>query len=59
MNILFLLAPLAMLMAGVSLLAFLWTFKAGQYDDPEGDAVRILYDHLDDGPPGSLPGDEP
>lgn len=51
MNILFLLAPLAMLMAGVSLLAFLWTFKAGQYDDPQGDAVRILYDHLDDGPP--------
>ena len=53
MNILFLLAPLAMLMAGVSLLAFLWTFKAGQYEDPQGDAARILYDHLDDGPPPS------
>jgi cbb3-type cytochrome oxidase maturation protein len=51
MNILLLLAPLAMLMAGISLLAFFWTFKAGQYDDPKGDAARILYDHLDQGPP--------
>jgi cbb3-type cytochrome oxidase maturation protein len=58
MNILFLLAPLALLMAGVSLLAFLWTFKAGQYDDPQGDAMRILYDHLDDGPPRPEPSDE-
>ena len=58
MNILFLLAPLALLMAGVSLLAFLWTFKAGQYDDPQGDAMRILYDHLDDGPPRPEPSDD-
>lgn len=58
MNILFLLAPLALLMAGVSLLAFLWTFKAGQYDDPQGDAMRILYDHLDDGPPRPEPSNE-
>ena len=57
MTILFLLAPLALLMAGVSLLAFFWTFKEGQYDDPKGDAARILYDHLDEGPP-SPPVDE-
>lgn len=50
MTILFLLAPLAILMAGISLLAFFWTFKASQYDDPKGDAARILYDHLDEGP---------
>jgi cbb3-type cytochrome oxidase maturation protein len=55
MTILFLLAPLALLMAGISLLAFFWTFKAGQYDDPQGDAGRILYDHLDEGPPRDGP----
>jgi cbb3-type cytochrome oxidase maturation protein len=55
MTILFLLAPLALLMAGISLLAFFWTFKAAQYDDPQGDAGRILYDHLDEGPPRDGP----
>ena len=53
MTILFLLAPMAFLMAGISLWAFFWTFKAGQYDDPKGDAARILYDHLDEGPPST------
>ncbi len=53
MTILFLLAPLTLLMAAVSLVAFFWTFKAGQYDDPKGDAARILYDHLDEGPPST------
>ena len=40
--ILFLLAPLTLLMAAGSLAAFWWTFKADQYDDPQGDAARIL-----------------
>jgi cbb3-type cytochrome oxidase maturation protein len=42
-------------MAAGSLAAFWWTFKANQYDDPQGDAARILYDHLDDGPPVTAP----
>ena len=54
MNIvLFFLAPLTLLMAAGSLAAFWWTFKSNQYDDPQGDAARILYDHLDEGPPPS------
>jgi len=53
--ILFFLAPLTLLMAAGSLAAFWWTFKANQYDDPQGDAARILYDHLDDGPPVAAP----
>ncbi|MGZ3370953.1 MAG: cbb3-type cytochrome oxidase assembly protein CcoS [Caulobacteraceae bacterium] len=32
------------------MLAFWWTLKHGQYDDPAGDAVRILMDD-EDGPP--------
>ncbi len=46
-----LLIPISLALAGAGLCAFLWTFRSGQYDDPKGDAARILYDHLDDGPP--------
>ena len=45
------LIPISLGMALVGLAAFLWTFRSGQYDDPKGDAERILYDHLDEGPP--------
>ncbi len=54
MTIFLILAPLSMLLAGLGLAAFLWTFKAGQYDDPMGDAERILLDHLDTGPDGPV-----
>ena len=45
------LIPISLVMALVGLAAFLWTFQSGQYEDPKGDAERILYDHLDEGPP--------
>lgn len=51
MTILIWLAPLSLSLGGLALAAFLWTFRAGQYEDPEGDAARILDDHLEDGPP--------
>ena len=54
MNIIIVLAPISMLLALAGLAAFWWTFRAGQYDDPAGDAARVLYDHLDEGP-----GDKP
>lgn len=50
MTILFLLAPISVGLALVGLGAFWWTLRAGQYEDPQGDAARILYDHLEDGP---------
>lgn len=50
MNIIILLAPFSLLLALMGLGAFWWTFKAGQYEDPKGDASRVLYDHLDEGP---------
>ncbi|WP_376788226.1 cbb3-type cytochrome oxidase assembly protein CcoS [Phenylobacterium montanum] len=31
-------------MALVGLAAFVWTLRSGQYDDPKGDAERILQD---------------
>ena len=50
MNIIVFLAPFSLLLAGIGLVAFLWSFKAGQYDDPQGDAARILLNDDEDRP---------
>ena len=50
MNILIFLAPASVAIALVGLGAFWWTLRNGQYDDPLGDASRILVD--DEGPLG-------
>ena len=42
MEILMLLIPLTLAMGCVGLLTFFWTVRSGQYDDPAGDARRIL-----------------
>ena len=44
MNVLVYLIPLALMLGGTWLLAFLWTMRNGQYDDMEGAAWRILSD---------------
>ena len=33
--------------AAVFAVAFLWSVKTGQFDDPDANAVRILIDHTD------------
>jgi len=48
MNGLLILIPVALLMGCAGLAAFLWAMKRGQFDDPDGAAMRILID--DDGP---------
>jgi len=50
MTIILVLAPISLGLALVGLGAFWWTVKSGQYDDPAGDASRILNDHSDDQP---------
>lgn len=50
MTIVLLLAPFSLLLALTGLAAFWWTIRSGQYEDPKGDAARILDDHLGDGP---------
>jgi len=50
MNILLMLAPLSLLLGLGAVGAFLWTLRSGQYDDPQGDAERILIDDDEDGP---------
>ena len=42
MNVLFILVPVSLTLAGLGLTAFLWTLRSRQYDDLDGDAWRIL-----------------
>ena len=44
MNMLVYLIPIALLLGGLGLVAFLWSLKSGQYDDVEGAAWRVLDD---------------
>jgi len=42
MTILLLLIPAALAIGGLGLAAFFWALRNGQFEDPEGNAVRIL-----------------
>jgi cbb3-type cytochrome oxidase maturation protein len=53
MNIVLFLAPMSLFLALGGLGAFWWTVKSGQYDDPLGDAARVLDDRYDDSPDGA------
>ncbi|WP_413872989.1 cbb3-type cytochrome oxidase assembly protein CcoS [Albidovulum sp.] len=50
MGILLYLIPVSLALGGLGLAAFLWSLKHRQYDDPEGDANRILSKQWDDRP---------
>ncbi|MGD8497319.1 MAG: cbb3-type cytochrome oxidase assembly protein CcoS [Chromatiales bacterium] len=47
MEILYLLIPIAVVVAAVAIGFFIWTVRSGQYDDLEGPAHRILMDDDD------------
>ena len=57
MTILLLLAPFSVGLGLLAVGAFLWTLRAGQYEDTRGAAERILIDDDDPGAPGT--GDGP
>ena len=44
MSVMFVLLPVALLIAGAALGVFLWAVRAGQFDDLETPSVRILHD---------------
>ena len=44
MNILVNLVPDALTLGFVGLVAFVWSLKAGQFDDLDGAASRVLFD---------------
>lgn len=50
MEVLTILIPVSLLMGGVGLAAFFWALKSRQFEDPQGDASRILTTDWDDRP---------
>ena len=53
METIFVLLPLALLIAAIAVGFFIWAATSGQFDDLETPAVRILFD--DEEPRGSTP----
>lgn len=51
MGILMMLAPMSLLLGLLGVAAFWWTLRNRQYEDPAGDAARILIDDPGDRPP--------
>ncbi len=50
MTILTYLIPISLILGAIGLLGFIYTLRSQQYDDPEGDAQRILNSDWDDRP---------
>ncbi len=50
MNVMVFLIPIALCMAAVGLAAFFWSLRAGQYEDLEGAAHRVLITDDEDAP---------
>ncbi len=50
MQILAILIPVSLLLGSIGLAAFFWAMRTRQFDDPEGDANRILTKEWDDHP---------
>ena len=48
MGVILILAPISVLIGLSGLGAFWWTLRSGQYEDPAGDAARILIEDSDD-----------
>lgn len=50
MEVLTILIPVSLFLGGIGLAAFFWALKKGQFDDPDGNAERILRKDYDDKP---------
>lgn len=48
MNVLLFLIPISLVLGGAGLAAFVFALRSGQFDDPEGNAARILEDREPD-----------
>ena len=57
METIFVLLPLALLIASVAVGFFIWAALSGQFDDLDTPAVRMLFD--DDAPAGVAPSPTP
>ena len=44
MSVIYILLPLALILAAVAVIAFIWATRAGQFDDLDTPAMRMLHD---------------
>jgi cbb3-type cytochrome oxidase maturation protein len=44
MSMLFVMVPVALALAVAALLAFIWAVRSGQFDDPDSQSHRMLFD---------------
>jgi cbb3-type cytochrome oxidase maturation protein len=44
MSVLLYLIPISLSLGGIGLVAFFWAIRSKQFEDPEGNAARILLD---------------
>lgn len=59
MSVLFLVLPLALLVATGFVVAFIWSVRGGQLDDLDTPALRVLHDDVERTAPASGPDDPP
>ncbi|MBT9386375.1 cbb3-type cytochrome oxidase assembly protein CcoS [Pseudooceanicola sp. CBS1P-1] len=50
MDVLVWLIPISLFLGGLGLIAFVWSVRTNQYDDPKGNSQRILSQQWDDRP---------
>lgn len=50
MNILVLLIPASLALGGLALGGFIWMLRHNQFEDPDGEAMRILDDRYENEP---------
>jgi cbb3-type cytochrome oxidase maturation protein len=50
MTLVMFLAPFSLGLGLLALAAFVWSLRSGQYNDPSGDAARILVNDPEDRP---------
>ena len=55
MSVIYILLPLAVLLASIALFAFIRAVKAGQFDDLDTPPHRMLHDDEHDDAPAKLP----
>ena len=48
MEVLYLVLPLALILAAAAVWGFVWAAKSGQFDHLDGPAVRLLHDEDDE-----------
>lgn len=44
MSVIYIALPVAVLLAGAAVLAFMWSVRQGQLDDLDGPAMRVAHD---------------